>query len=125
MTIEAHKAIVQRFFLEVLKDGKLEVLHEIMTPDCSYTDGGMLKFQTRDDFASYVREARDKFTNIKITIDDIIAEGNKVAVRCAYHLESARGRYVTPVMGIFHFQENRIAEIWRNIAASDDTESSS
>lgn len=119
MRIENHKSIVRRFFLEALRDGKLEVLHEILTPDCSYTDGGKLKFQTRDDFVCYVRKARDKFTNIEVTIDDIVAEGHKVAVRCTYYQKTEHNRYVTPVMGIFHFAENKITKIWRNIATEE------
>ena len=118
MTIETHKAIVQQFFYEVLRDGKMEVLKEILAADCSYTDGGNLKYTNRDDFTQYVREARMPYTHIDITIHDIIAEGDGVAARCTYHLETERDRYAIPVMGIFRFQENRITEIWRNIAAS-------
>jgi predicted SnoaL-like aldol condensation-catalyzing enzyme len=124
MTIETHKAIVQRFFHDVLKDGKMEVLEEITTPDCSYADGGKLKYTNRDDFTHYVREARMPYTHIEIILHDIIGEGDRVAVRCTYHLKTERNRYTIPVMGIFRFQENRIVEIWRNIAASEDTQSS-
>jgi predicted SnoaL-like aldol condensation-catalyzing enzyme len=125
MTIETHKAIVQRFFHEVLKDGKMEVLEEITAPDCSYADGGKLKYTNRDDFTNYVRDARKGLTHIKITIHDIIAEGDRVAVRCTYHLETERNRYTMPVMGIFRLQDNKIVEIWRNIGTSEAAKSSS
>lgn len=122
MTIETHKTIVQRFFLEVLRDGKMEVLKDILTPDCTYTDGGQLKHTTRVDFTNYVSEARKGFIKTNVIIEDIIAERDRVAVRCTYHLETERKRYVIPVMGIFHFRNDKIAEIWRNTAASDDSE---
>ena len=125
MTSEMHKTIVQRFFFQVLRDGKMEALEEIMTPDCSYTDGGTLKYTNRNDFTDYVREARKPYTQIKITIHDTIAEGDRVAVRCTYHLETELIRHTVPVMGIFRFQQNKIVEIWRNIATSEDAQSSS
>lgn len=123
MTIETHKSIVQRFFYEVLRDGKIEVLQEIATSDCSYTDNGKLKYTNRDDFTQYVREARMPYTHVDVTIHDMVAEGDRVAVRCTYHLEAESDRYLIPVMGIFRFQKNRIVQIWRNIAASQDAKS--
>ena len=105
MTSETHKTIVQRFFFEALRDGKTEVLEEIMTPDCSYTDAGKLKYTNRDDFVDYVREARKPYTQIEITIHDTIAEDDRVAVRCTYHLETDLIRHTVPVMGIFRFQD--------------------
>lgn len=125
MTTETHKVIVRRFFYEVLRDGKLEVLDEIMAPNCTYADGGKLKHKTRLAFTNYVREARAQITRVSITIHDMVAEGDRVAIRCTYHLKTESNRYVLPVMGIFRFRENKIVEIWRNIAARDDTESSS
>lgn len=122
MTIETNKNIVRRFFMDVLTEGKMDVLEDILAPDCTYTDGGKLKYTTRDDFTNYVSEARKGFIKTKVIIEDIIAEGDRVAVRCTYHLETERDRYVVPVMGIFLFRNGKIAEIWRNIAASDDSE---
>ncbi|MGB7056000.1 MAG: nuclear transport factor 2 family protein [bacterium] len=122
MTIETHKSIVRRFFMDVLTAGKMEVLEDILAPDCTYTDGGQLKYTTRVDFTNYVSEARKEFIKTKVIIEDIIAEGDSIAVRCTYHLETERKRYVIPVMGIFHFRSGKIAEIWRNTAASDDSE---
>jgi limonene-1,2-epoxide hydrolase len=123
MKNKTHKSIVQRFFFEVLRDGKMEVLEEIMAPDCSYADGGIPKYTTRNDFEEYVREARKPYTHIEVTIHDLIAEDDRVAVRCTYHLDTELIRHTVPVMGIFRFLEDRIVEIWRNIAASEDAKS--
>ena len=125
MTNELHKSIVQRFFFEALRDGKMKVLEEIMAPECSYTDGGKLKYTNRQDFTDYVKDARKDLTRIEVIIHDIIAEADRVAVRCTYNLEIDRNQYNLPVMGIFRFQDNRIVEIWRNIATSENTQASS
>lgn len=122
MTRDTHKAIVQRFFFEVLRDGKMEMLEEIMAPDCSYTDAGKLKYTDRQDFIDYVKDARKGLTHIDVIIHDVIAEVDRVAVRCTYHLETKRNQYALPVMGIFRFRQNKIVEIWRNIAGTAESQ---
>lgn len=109
--------------MDVLTEGKMDVLEDILAPDCTYTDGGKLKYTTRADFTNYVSETRKEFIKTKVIIEDIIAEGDRVAARCTYHLETERKCYVIPVMGIFHFRNGKVVEIWRNIAATDSTKS--
>ena len=115
MSIEVHKAIVRRFFREALAGGRMETLHEILDPHCSYVDGGELRFTSRDDFVGYVIEAREPFTRTDVVIDDLIAEGDRVAVRCVYHLMADGARSALSVMGFFQFREGRIVGIWRNV----------
>jgi predicted SnoaL-like aldol condensation-catalyzing enzyme len=125
MTAQTYKVIVRRFFYDVLRDGKLEILDEIMALNCSYTDGGKLKHKTRHAFTNYVRESRAQFTRVNLTLHDIVAEGDRVTVRRTYHLKTEKSRYTLPVTGIFRFRENKIVEIRRNIAAREDTKTSS
>ena len=122
MSIETHKTIVNRFFQEGLSDGKLEILENILSPECSYFDGGIQEHSTRKDFIEYVREARKPFTYTEVVVEDVIAEGDKAAVRCTYHLETESDRFTIPVMGFFQFDDCKIVKIWRNMAASGDGE---
>jgi len=120
MSIEIQKTIINQFFLDGLKDGKLEILEKILGPECSYIDGGKLKYTARDDFIEYVREARKPYTSTDVVVDDIIAEGDKVAVRCTYHLETKGDKATVSVMGFFQFSEGKIVKIWRNVVASSE-----
>ena len=122
MSIHNHKTIVKQFFRDVLSNGNLEILEDILSPECSYIDGGRLKYRTQIDFINYVREARKPFTNTNVVVEDLIAQGDKIAVRCTYHLETESDRYTVPVMGIFHFHKGKIVKIWRNLSTSDDGE---
>jgi limonene-1,2-epoxide hydrolase len=115
MSIEYQKIIVKRFFLDVLMEGELEILEKILDNECSYFDGGMLKYTNREDFIKYVREARKPYTSIEVVIDEIISEDNSVAVRCTYNLGTKEDRSTFSVMGFFKFYEDRIVKIWRNI----------
>ena len=93
-----------------------------MSPECSYFDGGIQEHSTRKDFIEYVREARKPYTYTEVVVEDVIAEGDKVAVRCTYHLETESDRFTIPVMGFFQFDDCKIVKIWRNMAASGDGE---
>ena len=122
MSIEKQKSIVNQFFLDVLKEGKLEILDLILDSECLYFDGGKLKYSNREDFIEYVREARKPFTTTDVVVDDIIAEGDRVATRCTYHLETKRDRVTVSVMGFFQFFEGKIVKIWRNVVAISEYE---
>lgn len=114
---EAHKSVVRRFFREALENGQTAVLEEILDPRCAYFDGGALRFTSRDDFIEYVIEAREPYTETSVVIDELVADGDKVAVRCEYQLATDDGRSRFAVMGFFEFREGKIISIWRNIVA--------
>jgi predicted SnoaL-like aldol condensation-catalyzing enzyme len=122
MSTETQKTIVKQFFYDVLRDGKLEVLERILNPECPYYDGGELKYTTREEFIEYVGEARKSFTSIDVVIDEMIAEGDKVAVRCTYYLDTEVIRSTFSVMGFFQFHELIIVKIWRVIVISNQQE---
>ncbi len=122
MSNDIQKSIVKQFFLEGLKEGKLEIFEKILDSECSYFDGGKLKLSTREDFIEYVREAQKIHTSIDVVIDEIVSEDDKVAVRCTYNLGTKEDQAVFSVMGFFQFCEGRIVNIWRNIVLSSEHE---
>lgn len=125
MSIETQKSMIIKFFQEVLENGKLTILEKILKPECSYIDAGELKFTNRRDFIEYVREGRKPYTDIDVFIHDIVAEGEKVAVRCTYRHATKTVQTTFAVMGFFQFQEGKIVKIWRNIVISDEQEKKS
>ena len=118
MSIELQKNIVERFFLDALQEGELEILEKILDSKCSYFDGGMLNYTKREEFIEYVREGRKPYASIEVVIDEIISEDDKVAVRCTYKLGTDVDQYTFSVMGFFQFYEDKIVKIWRNIVLS-------
>ena len=73
---EENKAIVRRFYEEVLSQGNLAVADEILAPVLNFRGTP----QGRDEFKSFVQRYRMVFTDFRFTIDEAIAEGDKVAV---------------------------------------------
>lgn len=74
MSIEANKAVVRRFHSE-LWSGNLAIVDELLSP--SYTSA----MGNPEAIKSAVAEARAIVAELTLTIDELIAEGDKVVMR--------------------------------------------
>ncbi len=122
VSIQDNKVHVQRFFEEVVSRGNQETVNELLATSCRYFDAGILKTTGCDEFNVYLIEARKPFDSITVEIDNIIAEGNQVAVRCSYHLMLKGEHSVVPVMAEFRIEEGKIVEMWRTVATRNSGE---
>ena len=95
MSAEENKAIVRRF-VEELDKGNLDVIDELLAPD--FVDRSLLPGQEpdRESFKRSVAEMQAPFSNTKRTIDDQVAEGDKVVTW--YTVSSIHDR--GPLMGV-------------------------
>jgi predicted SnoaL-like aldol condensation-catalyzing enzyme len=121
MLIETQKNIVNQYF-QGLMDGRLEILEEILSSDCAYIDAGETMFTNRGELIDYLRKARRLHTKFDVVISDIIAEGDKAAVRCTFHLDTNAVQTTLAVMGFFQFHAGKIVKIWRSIVIRDEQE---
>ena len=117
MTTEDNITRVRRFFGEVVGGGNLEAIEELLDTGCRYFDAGSLRTSGSSEFTVYLIEARKSFDSIDVEIENIIADGNKVAVRCSHRLVLEGEQSVVPVMADFLFEEGKIIEMWRCVAA--------
>ncbi len=115
--IEENKSKVINFFNEVVGKGNEDVVIELLAPNCRYYDAGKIKTTNVQEFIDYLKKARRPFESIKIQIDNIIAEGNWVAVRYLYH-SVLEGEFIeVPAMADFLIEDGKIVEMWRYIPA--------
>ena len=117
MSIEDNKACIRRFFEEVVSQGNLETVDELLSASCRYFDAGILRTTGCGEFNAYLIQARKHFDSINVKIDNIIAEGDKVAVRCSYNLMLEGEHSVVPVMADFRIEDGKIIEMWRTVAS--------
>jgi steroid delta-isomerase-like uncharacterized protein len=79
---EQNLKTAHRYFDEVMNQGKLEVIEEIMTPDFQFIiptqPAPIAGFENMSNFVMYLRNA---FPDIKFTVEREIATDNKVAIR--------------------------------------------
>ena len=82
MTPEENKAIIRRFYDEVMGQGRVQVLDEIMDPD--FVDHGEALFGSprgRDVLGQAIAGSHSILTGLSVNLEDIIAEGEMVGVR--------------------------------------------
>lgn len=120
MSTEENKAMVRRIFEEVIVKGNLSAVDEIMASNYVYHFPGQ-DVKGPEGFKEFVKMMRTAFPDLSMTIEDQIAEGDKVATR-----ETMRGTHKGDFMGIaatgkqvtwkgmviVHFQDGKEVEAW-------------
>jgi steroid delta-isomerase-like uncharacterized protein len=119
---EQNKAIAYRAFEEVQSQGKLDLVDELVVRDyIGHTPLGEL--YGPEGVKQFFATLRDAFPNLQVTVEDQIAEGDKVATRWTAHgthegqfqAVPATGRQMTMTgMTIFRIANARIIEGWTN-----------
>src|SRR5918997_6698771 len=93
---EENKAVARRAFEDHFNTGNLDLGEEIFTPDYVNHDPSLPDFGSGPEAANQaVRLYRDAFPDARITVEDQVAEGDKVATRW-----SARGTHEGELMGV-------------------------
>jgi steroid delta-isomerase-like uncharacterized protein len=117
-----NKAIFRHYFEDVLNTGNLALVDELIAPNyvshypTGYDFGG-----GPEDVKQIVTMVRTAFPDVHFTVDDLIAEGDKVVGRWTFHGTQEgdfmgippTGRQAT-VMGIaiYRIARGKIAEAW-------------
>jgi predicted ester cyclase len=117
MSPDQLKALVRRFFDEVWNQQRMDVIDEVFAPTV-VLNGQAVK---REAFRQIVSGRRAAFPDIRVTVEDQVAEGDKVSTRRTWHA-THRGAYrgIAPTgkqvtwaqISIVRFSEGRIVEDW-------------
>jgi len=89
MSVEENKAIVQRYVEEPWNKGNVAILDELCGPNFSLRGRGV------EPFKAVITEFRTSFPDLHFTVEEMIAEGDKVAYRW-----TARGTHQGEYAGI-------------------------
>lgn len=123
MSVEENKTIACRFLEEIWNNADLAVLDEILSDDYVGHDpsapGGELR--GREALKDVMRQVHAGLPDVRITIDDVLGDGDRTAVRFTVHGTHrgelfgvpASGREVTNETILIQRHANaRIAEAW-------------
>jgi predicted ester cyclase len=111
--MEENKEIIRRVFEEVVNQGNLVLIDALFA--ANFVDRSAFPGQTPGPagIKEAVRGLRAMFPDLEVTIEDLIAEDNRVASRETWQGTHTSGRAVLgTVIHIFHFSDGRIAEEW-------------
>src|SRR5829696_249594 len=122
VTAEVNKATFRRYIEEVQKQGKLEVADEIFDRYISHQSDGSTLERGPEDVKRFTQEYRSAFPDWRISIDEQIAEGDKVVNRVTLrgtHQRQFRDMAPTgkevelKAVTIFRFSpEGKVVETW-------------
>lgn len=124
MSTESHKAVVRRYFAEAVDQRNGDILDELCTADCVIHRPELP--EPIEGLGNFKRGfARTLYREMTTTIEDLIAEGDRVACRLSHRAvfrgewtsrlgrHAVAGRTVSwSAIVIFRFREGKIAEEW-------------
>jgi steroid delta-isomerase-like uncharacterized protein len=90
-----NKALAQRWFAEVMNEGNEDTLDEIASPNFVDHDPLPGTSADRDGLHDFIKQVRSAFPDLEANIDDMLAEGDQIAVRSTF-----RGTHEGDFMGI-------------------------
>jgi steroid delta-isomerase-like uncharacterized protein len=125
MSTEENKGLLRRLFEEVWNQGNLATVDELLSADYVLHDPAML-IRGPEGFKAYVAAFRGAFPDLHATIEDQIAEEDKVAMRFtvrATHKGEFQGlpptgkQVILTGIDIQRIANGKIAENWVNLDA--------
>jgi steroid delta-isomerase-like uncharacterized protein len=126
MSTEQNKSIARRWIEEGWNRGNLAVVDQIYAPNYVQHEPAPVPVTSSEALKHYVAGYRGAFPDLSFTIDDLIAEEDKVVWRFT-STGTNRGSFMgIPPTGkpgsvsgivIYRFENSRIVEAWVNIDA--------
>ena len=123
-TQEENKAVFRRYVEEVGNEGNLELAEEIFDRYQAHQADGSVLERGPEDVKRFMGEFREGFPDFHSTIEDMVAEGDKVVTRWTMrgtHRGEFRGiaptgkQIAVTGIGIFRFSpEGKVVESWDN-----------
>lgn len=94
-TLNRNKAIYRRYIQQVFNEGRVDLLDELLAPSYVYHEAPPGRLPGTEGIKQAVSMFRAAFPDLEITIDDQIAEGDKVCSRA-----TTRGTHQGEIFGI-------------------------
>ena len=121
MSLKSNKLLAQRVWEEVWHQGQLSRIDDLFTTDFVRHDPGRRELQGTEQNRQFIGSLRAAFPDVHYSVEDQIAEGDKVVVRYRFrgtHLGVFQGmpptgKQVTyPGILIYRLGDGKIAEQW-------------
>ncbi len=121
MSVEENKAVVRRLIEEGINKGNLEIFPEIYTPDFVLHGPDGQDIKGPESYKQMIAMFLGAFPDFILTIEDLIAEGDRVVARITSsgtHQGELMGipatgkHYAGTVTIIYRFTDGKPAEAW-------------
>jgi predicted ester cyclase len=109
-----NKAIARRYFDEILNKGSGAALDSIIAADVVFRNPPSV-VKGIAEFRKLIASLRGAFPDLHFTLEDELAEGNKVATRWVMRGTQGARKVDVSGMDIFLIENGKIREIWVNM----------
>lgn len=121
---EEYKTLVHRWFEEVWNQRREDTIDELLAEDAvvnGLSDAEGNTIRGPESFKGFHRAFLSAFPDIKVTIEDTVTEGDKIAVRCSVRAtHTGEGVGVSPTnqtveftgLGFAIIKDGKIVEAW-------------
>lgn len=126
MSAEENKAAIRRAYDELWNERNVEVVDELVTEDFLNHAAPPDRQRGRQGLKDVVRMFEGAFPDFRYEVEDVISEGEKVAVRDVFRgthqgafmgIPATGNRVTMEAIHIYRFREGKLAEHW---VARDD-----
>ena len=125
MSAEENIQLMRRWFQEVWNEGRMETVHELLSPDSVARGqrGAEAEIRGPEEFEKFVREIRGAFSNIQMKVEDVFGAGDKVVLRWSATMTHTGDAMGFPASGqtvrnrgitIARIVDGKIVEGWDN-----------
>jgi steroid delta-isomerase-like uncharacterized protein len=130
MSTEETKATVRRLLEEVWNEGILDAVDRYLATEVAEQRASTGRGYSPETIKEGVAAFRSAFPDIRVTIDDVIAEGDKVAYRATWRgTHQGEFRDSSPTgesivitgIGILHLADGQIVESWGNVNSDQES----
>jgi steroid delta-isomerase-like uncharacterized protein len=122
MSTESNKDLIRRYVEEVLNQKKLAVADELFAPSFVDHDSSMPEAKGPDGIKRVAAMVQASFPDLHFTIEDMIAEGNKVVYRYSFSATHQKDFMGFPATGnqvsftgihIYRVGDGKLQEKWK------------
>jgi len=118
---DAPATLIRRVIDEAFNAGQLDVIDQVLAADYLDHQAGPDAPRGPEGFKRFVRAFRATFPDVHITVEELIAEGDKVALRVTWRGTQLGALGAVPATGlpvefpgfhVYRFEDGKVAEHW-------------
>jgi len=108
---EENKKAIELLYEEAWGKGNFEILAELISPDSLYVNPYGEEFRGPKGREKSITAIRDKYPDLYVTIENMVAEGDMVAVHSTWH-GTFRGKEISSPCAVFHrFKDGKVLDV--------------
>lgn len=83
--LEANRCLIERYYYELWNEWRFDLANQLLSPSVRFHGSVGVSVEGVEGFRGYMRLIQAAFPDFHNTIEEMVAEGDRVAARLTYH----------------------------------------